>query len=443
MDDLRNGLRGSVYLATDQGYDEKRVGRGSTFVSDRFPSMMIVPENTDDIVRSLDYLQRHKIAFSVRSGGCDVLGASTLPQGAVIDLSRLNRIRLDSTTGIARVGAGVRAGALVTEGAPSGWVPIVGQNPNVGLGGLMLGGGMGWLCGRYGASVDHLLSAEVVTADGQVVVASAEENSDLFWALRGGGGNFGVVTELTLQMQPLRDVVGCVMSYPVEPRAFLRFYRDYLAASPDELELGAAFSVGPNPNVVVRACWTGDPAESDAILRPLRDFAAPTEYSVKHQSYAQFSPVSPVVEGTRLFWRGGEVAGLDDEVIETLASVITRTDMGQSFIGLAHYMHGALCRQPSGETPFIRKSGHICYTVGTMWDDRDDPQEIDKKRAWALASRDSLKTINCSAVYINYLSSEDEADVMAAYGEHYSRLRAIKQRYDPDNIFRNNRNIRP
>ena len=405
---LRNQLPGALVTPTDPSYHRDRIGKGFTPVADRFPSYIVLPESADDVAQALAFAQARNLDVSIRSGGNDILAASTTATGVLIDLVRMNGISFDRETGVATVGAGARAGALVTAVDGSGWSPVVGNNPHVGIGGLMLGGGMGWLAGKYGAAVDHLLSAQLVTADGSILEVSAENHPDLFWALRGGGGNFGVVTAFTIQMQRVSSVLGGVLSYRVDPAGFLRFYREFLAKSPDELDLAAVFSTGPMPSLFLKACWLGNQTEGWEILQPLRDFAVPDVDTIAPQAYAAFANDRQISSLNRLFWRGGEFDGLTDERIDLLAQVITGTDMKDCSIGVGHYMHGALCRTPFDSSPFIRTAGNLVYTVNAFWADSAGQAEMDRKREWAVASFQSLETQACDRTYINYLGHADK-----------------------------------
>ncbi|QEH78683.1 FAD-binding oxidoreductase [Sphingomonas sp. C8-2] len=434
---LRARLRGRLLVPADAGYAAARRGEGTTPVGDRSPMLIVQPEGPDDVARTLDFVRTQGVDVAVRCGGHDLLGVSTPARGVLIDLSRMNDVVLDPVAGVARVGGGARAGALTAAGAPHGLAPALGMNPNVGVGGLTLGGGMGWLAGTHGATVDNLLAVDVVTADGRSLKASADENEDLFWALRGGGGNFGVATAFTYRMRPVPQVLAGDIGYRTDPARFLRFLRDFLATSPDELELGVLFSLGSNPFAITRLCWSGDAAAGAAALRPLRTFASPMLDTVRPQSYAGFA--NGAAHFDNMFLRGGEFAGLGDEVIDALAAIIERGGPKDCLVGVLHYMHGALCRVPADATPFIRTPGHILYNIVAPWQGAGLQRD---RMDWALAASEALRGVNSKGIYINYLSYEGEAHVRDSFGPHHARLRAIKRRYDPENLFHHNRNIR-
>jgi FAD/FMN-containing dehydrogenase len=434
---LRGKLRGKLYTPSDTLYDPARRGSGTTPVDDRFPAVVVQPDAPDDIARTLEFAHTHRLEVSIRSGGHDLLGASTTANGVLIDLCQMNSVNLDPATGVVRAGGGTRAGELTSVGAAHGLAPTLGMNPNVGVGGLTLGGGIGWLSGSYGATVDNLLAVDIVTADGRVIRADAQQNADLYWALRGGGGNFGVATAFTYKMQPVSQVLAGDLGYKTEPSKLLTFLREFLAESPDELDMGILFSLGPSPTAIIRLCWSGNPADGEKALRPLRAFAPAIIDNVKLQNYVSFANGSPRFDN--MFLRGGEFDGLNDKVIEVFAGIVDKGGPKDCLVGVLHYMHGALCRTPPNSTPFIREPGHILYNVVAPWQGAARAQD---KVDWALATAEALKAVNSQQIYVNYLSYEGEQYVKETFGPHYSPLQAIKRKYDPDNVFHNNRNIR-
>ena len=433
---LRSKLRGQLFAPADNAYDQARRGLGTTPVEDRFPAVVVQPDNPDDIARTLDFARAHHLDISIRSGGHDLLGASTTATGVLIDLCRMNDVSLDATTGIVRVGAGTRAGELTSVGAAHDLAPMLGMNPNVGVGGLTLGGGMGWLSGSHGATVDSLLAIELVTAHGRVIRADAQENTDLYWALRGGGGNFGIATTFTYKMQPVSRVLAGDIGYKADPSKLLRFLNEFLADSPDELDLGVLFSLGASPAAIIRLCWSGNPQDGEKALRPLRAFAPAIIDNIKLQNYVGFANGSPHFDN--MFLRGGEFDGLNDKVIEEFAGIIEKGGPKDCLVGVLHYIHGALCRAPADSTPFIREQGHILYNIVAPWQGAARAQD---KVDWALSTADALKAVNSKHIYVNYLSYEGGGYVQDSFGRYYSRLQAIKRKHDPENIFHNNRNI--
>lgn len=434
---LHSKLRGSLYLPTDAAYTSATRGNGTTPVADRFPAVVILVKGADDIARSIEFARINNCDFSIRSGGHDMLGASTTASGVLIDLCYMKEVDLDPTSGVVRVGGGARAGVLTAAGEPFDLAPVLGMSPNVGIGGLTLGGGIGWLSGTHGATVDHVLAVEVVTADGKRFKADARNEADLFWALRGGGGNFGVATAFTLQMQPVTQVLAGDLSLKVRPAKLLHFMHDFLVESGDALDTEIAFELGDDANANIRLCWSGDPDEGDRKLRPLRSFAPIIRDTVKVQSFADFANAEPRLDS--MFLRGGEFDGLTERVADTIAEIVGRGGPKGCTIGVLHFMHGALCRPPA-DTPFNRPFGHILYNVvAPLQGSARQPDKID----WAIRTFEALKAVSSGRTYLNYLCEEGDEPVRASFGPHFERLRTIKRQYDPDNVFHNTRNIRP
>jgi FAD/FMN-containing dehydrogenase len=281
---------------------------------------------------------------------------------------------------------------------------------------------------------------DLVTADGTILRADHEQNAELFWALRGGGGNFGVATSFTYQLPVLdHPVLAGTIEYKVDIVPFLRFVREFLADCPDRLELTAVIRVEDDgPRGAIRVCWTGDPSTGEEVLRPLREFLPPVLDAIQLQPYGTFSAL--VGPDENILPRGGEFAELSDDVINAVAGIFEPRPPQRCLIRIGHLMHGALLQVPFDDTPMIREPGHLFYHVAGYWEDDEDSTD---PRAWLDASHEALKPVNASRIYVNYLSNPDQASVRATYGPHYSRLQAVKRQYDPENFFHNNRNIVP
>ena len=433
---LRGKLKGRLYAPSDAGYASAKRGKGTAPTDNRHPAMVVQAEGTHDVARTIEFARANDIELSVRSGGHDMLGASTTAGGIVLDLCRMNEVDLTPSTGLVRVGGGARAGVLFAAGNAHGLAPMLGMSPSVGIGGLTLGGGIGWLSGAHGAAVDHVLAVEVVTADGERITANADDHPDLFWALRGGGGNFGVATAFTLRMQPVARVLGGDIGFKVEPERLLRFMREFLAESGDALDTELQFTLGPDPTATIRLCWSGDSAEGDRALRSLRGFAPVVLDNVGVQPFAAF--VDGYAHAGTAFLRGGELNGLTDDAIGALAGVIDKGGPEGCGIGVLHCMHGALCRVPEDSTPFIRPPGHILYNIIAPWQGTEyQPDKV----AWAMGAYEAMRPVSSERTYLNYLCEEGEDAVRRTFGPHYDRLRTIKHKYDPQNFFHNNRNI--
>ena len=269
---LRQQFQGDIVAPSDPGYDAARKVASFNPTTDRRPQLIARCANHDDVVRSVRFAREHELDASIRAGGFDVLGASTCDGGIVIDLSRMKEVKIDPQHQTAVVQAGVRAAELSAAAEPYGLGAALGCHPAIGITGLTLGGGLGWLAGKHGASCDNLIDATMVTYDRTAVHISAAENPDLFWALKGGGGNFGVVTSMTLRLHPVARVFGGVAAFRGDFAAFLRFYRDFMKQAPDELTVELSIRVLGKPTALATACWSGDPAEGERVLRPLREF---------------------------------------------------------------------------------------------------------------------------------------------------------------------------
>ena len=335
----------------------------------------------------------------------------------------------------------------------------LGCHPSIGITGLTLGGGLGWLAGKCGASCDNVIRANVITADGKVLEASANENSDLFWAIKGGGGNFGIISQLELRLHPLGQVFGGVAAYRGDFAAFLRFYRDFMKEAPDELTVEINVRQLGKPTLLATACWSGDPAEAERVLRPLREFGPPVADAMRIVSLSHLidrpgpdfgrrlfgdgitPPPAAIPKGTRWhdYWRGGSLARLSDEAAAQIATAVYDAPEGWS-IGLGHYSHGRVCQMSRLESSLPRKAGQLTYFFDVGW---WDPALAEAAMGWVKKSHAAMQAYSSSATYINYLSSNNPADVRASYGENYSRLAALKRRYDPHNVFHLNRNIVP
>lgn len=440
---LRASIKGSLILPSDPPYERARRVWSFNPRTDAHPAAIVRCAETNDVVKSVAFAREHSLELAIRGGGHDILGASTCEGGLVIDLSAMKRIDINPSQRTARVQPGVVSGELKAATIQSGLAPVLGCNPSVGVGGLTLGGGIGWFLGTHGAACDNLLSATVATADGKLLRASAEENSDLYWAIRGGGGNFGVATELEFQLQPVNSVVGGVVAFrQSDVRAFLRFYRDYMKTAPDPLTVELSIFADPDPTIWAMVCWNGAADAGENALRPLRTFAQPIADTIEAVPWARFlarMPHRTMPQTPNTYWRGGTVAALSDAAINQFANAIESAPDGWQ-LGLGHYMHGRICEVAEAATPFRRAVGNSTHFISSSW---REPGKAAGSMEWVDRTWGALHELADSGTYVNYLSEASEAAVKASYGEHYARLSTIKRRYDPDNVFHRNRNIRP
>jgi FAD/FMN-containing dehydrogenase len=427
----------------DPSFDTLRRVHSFNPETDKQPAGIVRCASTADVARSVAFAREAELEIAVRSGGCDLLGASDCQGGLLIDLRAMDKVVIDRDRRIARVRPGVSSGALVHAAAGTALAPVLGCHPGVGVGGLVLGGGIGWLAGAHGAACDHLLAAEVVTADGRVLTATAQDHPELFWAIRGGGGNFGVVTSLDLDLVAVDQVLAGTVAFSIDAEAslpaFLRFYRDFMLAAPDalavELNLGM---MGDKRILLATACWSGDAPAGQLVLAPLRAYARPLFDSIGAAHYARLAEGAPPLP-PNLLWRGASVDGLSNAAIDQLAASIAEAPPGWS-VGMGHFIHGQIARDDPAATALPRRTGQMTYFVGAGW---GDGQSGDAGMTWVRATMAAMKPWSSERTYINYLSDDSEAAVRAAYGPRYARLLAAKRTYDPDNLFHLNRNIRP
>jgi FAD/FMN-containing dehydrogenase len=449
--EFREELRGDLVLPGDAAYDEARsVWNG---MIDRRPAMIARCEGTNDVITAIRFARSEGLTVAVRGGGHNVAGNATCDGGLVIDLSPMKGVRVDPESRTVRAQGGVTWGELDAETQAFGLATTGGLVTTTGIAGFTLGGGIGWTMRKHGLACDNLISTDLITADGQTVRASESENPELLWGLRGGGGNFGVVTEFEYRLHPVSQVLGGMMAWPAEAApGVLRFWREYVRDTPDDLCMMAAFLYAPPepfvpPEVVgslifAIACCHLDPegsAEDD--LQPLRDQSPAVDVvgAIPYQALqAMFDAGTP--RGSRNYWRSDYLSELTDDAIEAIVahSAGVPSPLGQLHV---HQMGGAMSRVPAGATAFgNRDAGFLMNYIG-LW---HDPAEDEANTAWVRAASDAIRPYGTGARYVNFLADEGEAGVRAAYeDETYARLQSLKARYDPTNFFHLNQNIAP
>ena len=452
---FRQQFEGDIVLPSDPSYDVARRVESFNPTTDRRPQLVVRCANHDDVVRAVRFAREHELEASIRAGGFDVLGASTCEGGIVIELSRMKQVNVDLQRRTATVQAGVRAGELSAAAEPYGLAAALGCHPGIGVTGLTLGGGLGWLAGKHGAACDNLVDAKLVTADGNTLHVSADENPDLFWAVKGGGGNFGVVTSMTLRLHPVTQVFGGVAAYRGDIAAFLRFYRDFMKQAPDGLTVELSIRVLGKPTVLATACWSGDPTDGKRVLRPLREFG-PLADAMGIVPYSHLIDRPGPEFGRRLFsetaapppsakrrcfdyWRGGSWEQLSDAGADAMANTVLNAPFGWS-IGIGHYIHGEVSRAGEAESPLPRRTGQATYFFDMGW---YEPSNAEAAMAWVDKCHADMKSHSSAGTYINYLSSDSPSAVRASYASSYARLASLKRKYDPYNFYHLNRNIRP
>jgi FAD/FMN-containing dehydrogenase len=355
-------------------------------------------------------------------------------------LIKTNTIYLSNQS--AHAGAGVFTQELVAGAGEHGLVPVQGQCPAVGVSGLTLGGGLGWLSGKHGAACDNLVSAELVTADGRILTASAEENPELFWAIRGGGGNFGVATSITCRLHSIGDVIAGRLSYrSADARAVLQFFREYMAGAPDELQAVALLREEEDTLAHIALCWSGNPAAAEEFIAPLRAIAHPAADTVERRPYLGTFGMTGGVPRSFSTVKGSYLERLSNEFIEVILERIAQAPGLGPAIGMDHYMHGAVCRVAPDSTAFVHRTpGTVHVWINTGWNDLSDEPAATR---WVEETWNALQPYSGGRIYANFPGAEGGTANRAAYGENYARLAALKRRSDPANLFRRNQNIMP
>jgi FAD/FMN-containing dehydrogenase len=452
---LQANLRGALLRPQDAGYDAaRRVWNG---MIDRRPALIVRCTGSADVIASVNFAREHSLLVSVRGGGHNAAGHAVTEGGLMIDLSLMKGIRVDPLARRAWAAGGVTWGELDHETQPFGLAAPGGVVSTTGIAGLTLGGGFGWLRRKYGLSCDNLLSADMVTVDGQLVKASETENADLFWALRGGGGNFGIVTSFEYRLYPVGPLVmAAVVFYPFDAAAqVLCGWRDFMATAPDQISANVAlWSIPPTPDwpaemhwqpmTAVIAMYAGPAEEGERALQPLRQLATPLADASQPMPYIalqqMFDPFFPKGD-LHYYWKSLNLNCLNDEAIETLIGYAGERPSAMSVIDL-WALGGAVGRVAATDTAFGDRSAPFSMVLNSSW---ADPADTQANIAWTRALWSAMQPFSTGSIYLNFpgLGEEGEALVEQAYGANYKRLVAIKQKYDPGNLLCLNQNINP
>ncbi len=438
---LRAALHGELILPGDAAYETaRRVFNGGI---DRFPALVVRGVDANDVQSAVAFAHEHRLALAVRGGGHNLPGFSTCDGGVVLDLSPMKQIVVNPQDRTARVQPGVKLGELIQATEPHDLLTNTGTASDTGIAGLTLGGGEGWLMGRYGLTCDNVRSFDVVMADGRLLRAASEENSDLFWALRGGGGNFGVVTAFEYQLHPVGPVLGGMVVYPLSrARSILELYREFVQESPDELTTLCAMRIAPNgePVVAIGVCYCGDLAAGERVCAPLHKFGPSTADLIRPTPYSGLFALldSSVPPGRNYYMKGSGIESFNQGAMDALVDAAENLTSAYSII-LVMPVRGAATRVGVSETAFAYRAEHyeILHLAG--WDD----EGAERHERWARQSHQALQRFASQHAYVNFLDDEGTARVRAAYGPNYERLVALKNKYDPDNVFHLNQNIRP
>ena len=444
IEDLRAGLRGELISADQSAYDGARRLWNPSF--DRKPALIVRCVGAADVRRAVSFTAAHGLLTAVRGGGHSVSGQSGCDGGLVIDVSPMRAVEVDPIARVARVEAGALLGQLDREALAFGLVTPVGTVADTGVAGLTLGGGVGRIGRRFGLTCDNLLGAELVTADGKWLRVSAAENADLLWALRGGGGNFGVVTSFTFRLHEVTPIMyGGELSYPfADARQLLRGFADVVAAAPDELYVDMAMGTAPQGArwLGLTVCYCGPQAEAQRVVAPLRKIGKPLKDQLAVASYATLQGSADLrgISPLGAYGKGGLVYGITPNLIDTMVEFTESAPSDGAFLWMQH-QGGAISRVKPAATAYFNRGATHNVGVFTSWKmpAGDTAREIDwVRRAWAKLEPQTR------GQYVNLAASDDrEVRVHAAYGDNYPRLAALKKRYDPANLFRLNANIKP
>lgn len=443
VQEFKSSLRGALLVPDDAGYDAAR----SLFNSmiDRRPALIARCEGAGDVIACVNFARDHDLSFSIKAGGHNVAGLALVDNGLMIDLTLMNSVQVDEANRTGRVEGGATWGDFDKETQAFGLATTGGIATTTGIAGLTLGGGIGYLNRKYGLACDNLISADVVTADGELRTASKDSNPDLFWAIRGGGGNFGVVTSFEFQLHPVGPLFGGVLAWPLPlAKDVLRFYRDFSATTPDELRLDAVIQTTPDgPGLGIIVSWCGTIEEGERVIQPLREFMSPVLDTLDSMPYSVLQGLiesEGVVAGSLNYWKSSFARQISDELIDTLVDRFPSTPSEKTAI-VFEQLGGAISRIGDQETAFSHRQAQYAVLILSFWNDSADNE---KNIEWTRSLFSSIEPLMDGGVYSNYMmGDEGESRLRQAYGVNYDRLVEVKQKYDPSNMFRHNQNIKP
>jgi hypothetical protein len=434
--DLATHLTGQLVLPEDAAYEEVRQlwnGRVQTR-----PAALVRCADAQDVVHTVRWVRSQGLALSVRGGGHDFAGRALCEEGVVIDCSQMRAVTVDPEARTARIQGGATAGDLINVAQKDGLATTTGTVSSVGMAGLTLGGGYGPLMGKFGLAADNLLSAQVVTAEGQLVTASATEHADLLWGLRGAGGNFGVVVSLEYRLHPIATVLSGLLLYPLgQASAVLRFYDEFITTAPDELTIMSGFIQMPDgmPVLFLSPVYCGSLEAGERILTPLRTFGKPLADQIQPVPYeALINGMNALVpKGRHYFAQTQSLVGLGAETIEVLLERAQQFSSPVSALSL-HHFHGAASRVAASETAFAPRQDHLMAEIIAGWE--PESPEVDQRHVqWAQDGSRALAPYAFQGGYVNMLDTEEQERVPLAFGPNYERLLALKRMYDPDDVF--------
>jgi FAD/FMN-containing dehydrogenase len=441
---LADGLRGRLVRPGDSSYDEARkIWNG---MIDRRPALIARCAGAADIIATVRFAREHGLLVSVKGGGHNITGNAVCEGGLMIDLSPMKSVRVDPVGRTARAEAGLTWGEYNRETQAFGLASTGGVVSTTGIAGLTLGGGLGWLHGKHGLSCDNLLSADLVTADGKLLTASRELHPDLFWGLRGGGGNFGVVTSFEYALHPVDSVLAGMVVHPMaKAKEMLCFYREFCRGCPDEMVAAAAMmtSADGDPIAVIVAAYIGDPTAGERAMASLRKFGPPLADTIAPTSYVALNSLFDAAfpyGGVQRYWKSSFLKGLGDDLLDIMIARSTKFLSPMSNV-LFFHLHGAATRVDPNDTAFGARDDQWDYDVISQW---TDLAESSGHIQWTRDFWTAVEPFASGQVYVNHLDAEEGTTrIKAAYSRNYERLVALKNKYDPTNLFRMNQNIKP
>jgi FAD/FMN-containing dehydrogenase len=442
IQEFENGFAGQVIQPDQAGYDEARKIWNACI--DKRPGLIARCTGVADVMHAVTFARAHDLLVSVRGGGHNVGGRALCDAGIVVDLSGMRGVIVDPKARTARVQAGARLADIDRETHVHGLAVPAGVVSRTGIAGLTLGGGVGWLVRKYGLTCDNVLSFDVVTAEGKPLTASAESNQDLFWGLRGGGGNFGIVTSFLFRAHPVSTVLGGLVVYPRDQAgAVLRHYRDFMVTAPEDLTAYAGLVTTPDgmPAVAVIPCYSGDLETGSRVLAPLRSFGTPLVDAVAPIPFPQMQKLldGAFPDGTYNHWKSTFIKALTDDAIEVILAHANRALSPLSAVVVEFY-GGAPGRVGPGDTAFAQRQAEYDIGIMAQW---TDPADAERNTAWARDMYAALSPYSSGGHLLNFLSEEAPDVIQAAFGRNYGRLVELKNKYDPTNFFSVNQNVRP
>jgi FAD/FMN-containing dehydrogenase len=450
---VRSRFRGEIIVPADAGYDSARAVFNAAV--DRRPALIARCASVHDVIEAVAFARSERLPIAVRGTGHNVAGYAVCDDGIVIDLSPMKAIAVDAGARTVRVGAGCNWGEVADALQPHGLAATGGFVSITGVGGLTLGGGLGWLVRKHGLALDNLLAAELVLADGSRVTASASENPDLFWAIRGGGGNFGIVTSFEFQAHPAGAVLAGIVLHPAGAGSdAIRRWRDLEAGSPREATLGALLFHMPDdaslpaplrgaPVVGLGGVYAGPVGEGERALRALREYGPPLVDKFATMPYNEAQRMADFLwpPGLRGYWKSTFLRALSDEAIDVVVDFFARVPSPRTVIVVEQYGNSAWDEVPEDATAFGQRAWPYNMVVTSAW---SDPADTQRNVAWTRDLYAAMRPFAAPAAYVNYMGGDEGSDgIEAAYGAKLARLAALKSKFDPTNLFRLNANIAP